>query len=284
MPVAVREVHVDQVTETVAKLVMEANYVLSDDVKEALSRAMSLEEAPVGQSILVQIKENYTIAETERVPMCQDTGAAVIFVEVGQDVHLVGGDLTEAINKGVAKGYTEGYLRKSMLDDPLRRKNTGDNTPAMIHYSIVPGDKITIKVDTKGGGSENMSRLAMLKPSDGWEGVRKFILETVANAGPNACPPVIVGVGIGGNFEKVAYLAKKSLLRHVGQPNPDPEWAAREQELLTEINKLGVGPMGLGGTVTALAVHIETFGCHITALPVAVNIECHSHRHKEAVI
>lgn len=279
-----REIHVDQVAETIAHLVQEANFKLETDVTNAISSAMSLEEAPVGQAILMQIKENYTIAQDERVPMCQDTGVALVFLELGQDVHLVGGNLTEAINRGVAKGYTEGYLRMSMLNDPILRVNTKNNTPAMIYVDVVPGDKLKIKVDCKGGGSENMSQLKMLPPSAGWEGARKFIVEAVANAGPNACPPLIIGVGIGGNFDKVAMLAKKSLLRHVGASNADPQWAAREQELLTEINKLGVGPMGLGGTVTAMAVHVEVMGCHITALPVAVNIECHSHRHKEAVL
>lgn len=279
-----REIHVDEITSVIARLVMEANYVLSEDVVSAISRARSLEEAPVGQSILMQIVDNYTISETERVPMCQDTGVALIFLELGQDVHLVGGGLTEAINAGVAKGYGEGYLRMSMLNDPIKRVNTKNNTPAMIYTDIVPGDHLKIKVDCKGGGSENMSQLRMLAPSAGWEGAKRFIVEAVANAGPNACPPLIVGVGIGGNFDKSALLAKKSLLRNVGSPNPDPDWAAREAELLSEINKLGVGPMGLGGTVTALAVHIETFGCHITALPVSINIECHSHRHKEAVL
>ncbi|OTA41424.1 MAG: fumarate hydratase [Symbiobacterium thermophilum] len=279
-----REIHVDQVAEAVARLVQEANFKLSDDVVRALSQAQSLEEAPVGQTVLLQIVENYTIAETEQVPMCQDTGVALVFLEIGQDVHLVGGDLYEAINRGVARGYTEGRLRMSMLNDPIKRVNTRDNTPAMIYVDIVPGDQLRIKVDTKGGGSENMSQLKMLPPSAGWEGAKRFIVETVAAAGPNACPPLVVGVGIGGNFDKCALLAKKALLREVGAPNPDPEWAAREQELLTEINKLGVGPMGLGGTVTALAVHIEVMGCHITALPVAVNIECHSHRHKEVTL
>lgn len=279
-----REIHVDQIAETVARLVQEANFKLEDDVTAALSKAKTLEEASVGQTVLLQIVENYTIAETERVPMCQDTGVALVFLEIGQDLHLVGGSLTDAINRGVAKGYTEGYLRMSMLNDPIKRVNTKNNTPAMIYTDIVPGDKLKIKVDCKGGGSENMSQLKMLPPSAGWEGAKRFIVEAVANAGPNACPPLIVGVGIGGNFDKSALLAKKSLLRHVGHPNADPEWAAREQELLAEINKLGVGPMGLGGTVTALAVHVEVFGCHITALPVAVNIECHSHRHKEATL
>ena len=279
-----REIHVDQIAETVARLVQEANFKLEADVTGAISKAMSLEEAPVGQAILVQLEQNYTIAENERVPMCQDTGVALVFMEIGQDVHLVGGSLKEAVNRGVAKGYKEGFLRMSMLNDPIKRVNTKDNTPAMIYTDVVPGDQIKLKVDCKGGGSENMSQLKMLPPSAGWEGAKKFIVETVANAGPNACPPLIIGVGIGGNFDKSALLAKKSLLRNVGDANPDPEWAAREQELLTEINKLGVGPMGLGGTVTALAVHVEVFGCHITALPVAVNIECHSHRHKEAVL
>lgn len=279
-----RQIHVDQVADTVASLVQEANFKLEDDVTDALSRARSLEEAPVGQTILMQLVENYTLAEAERVPMCQDTGVALIFLEVGQDLHLTGGSLSEAINRGVARGYKEGYLRMSMLNDPIKRVNTKDNTPAMIYVDIVPGDKLKIKVDCKGGGSENMSQLRMLPPSAGWEGAKRFIVEAVANAGPNACPPLIVGVGIGGNFDKSALLAKRSLLRNVGAPNPDPEWAAREQELLEEINKLGVGAMGLGGTVTALGVHIEVMGCHITALPVAVNIECHSHRHKEAVL
>jgi len=280
----VREIHVGQIADAVCRLVQEANCRLEPDVIAALERARAQEEAPVGKSILNQLVENYMIAETERVPMCQDTGAALVFLEIGQDVHLTGGSLTEAVNAGVARGYEEGYLRKSMLDDPIRRTNTRNNTPAFIYTEIVPGDQVRIQVDCKGGGSENMSQLKMLPPSAGWEGAKRFIVETVAQAGPNACPPLIVGVGIGGNFDKCALLAKKALLRPVGSPHPDPAWAAREQELLTEINKLGVGPMGLGGTVTALAVHIETMGCHITALPVAVNIECHSHRHKEAVI
>ncbi len=279
-----RELHVEKITEAVATMVQEANYRLEPDMIKALDQARSLEEAPVGQAVLAQLVQNYTIADQESVPMCQDTGVAMVFLEIGQDLHLVGGDLTEAIDAGVAKGYTEGYLRMSMLNDPLKRVNTRNNTPAFIYTSIVPGDQLKIKVDCKGGGSENMSKLVMLPPSAGWEGAKRFIVETVANAGPNACPPLVVGVGIGGNFDKSALLAKKSLLRHVGEPNPDPDWAAREQELLTEINKLGVGPMGLGGTVTALGVHIEVMGCHITALPVAVNIECHAHRHKEVVL
>lgn len=279
-----RQLHVDEVAAAVARLVQEANCVLEPDVAWAIARARSREESPVGKAVLAQLVENAAIAETEGVPMCQDTGVALVFLEIGQDLHLVGGDLTEAVNRGVAQGYQEGYLRKSMLDDPIRRKNTGDNTPAMIYTNVVPGDRLRIRVACKGGGSENMSRLQMLPPSAGWEGAKRFIVETVAQAGPNACPPVIVGVGIGGNFDKCALLAKLALLRPVGQPHPDPEWAAREEELLEAINKLGVGPMGLGGTVTALAVHIEVMGCHITALPVAVNIECHAHRHKEVVL
>jgi len=280
----VRELHVDKIADAVASMVMEANYTLEPDVAAALEKARKDERSPVGQAVLVQLAENAELAQSEQVPMCQDTGNALVFLEVGQDLHLVGGDLYEAIHRGVARGYQEGYLRKSILDDPLRRKNTGDNTPAFIYTDIVPGDKLHIRVMTKGGGAENMSQLRMLPPSAGWEGARRFIVETVAAAGPNACPPLVVGVGIGGNFDKVALLAKKALLRPVGRPHPDPEWAAREQELLTEINKLGVGPMGLGGKVTALAVHIETMACHITALPVAVNIECHAHRHKEVVL
>ncbi|MBP2017958.1 fumarate hydratase subunit alpha [Symbiobacterium terraclitae] len=279
-----RELHVDQVAEAIANLVMEANYVLEPDVMAALEKARADEPSPVGQAVLQQLVENAELACSERVPMCQDTGNALVFLEVGQDLHLVGGDLSEAVNRGVSRGYVEGYLRKSILDDPIRRKNTGDNTPAFIYTDIVPGDRLRIRVVTKGGGAENMGQLRMLPPSAGWEGARRFIVEAVAAAGPNACPPLLVGVGVGGNFDKVALLAKKALLRPVGQPHPDPEWAAREQDLLTEINKLGVGPMGLGGKVTAFAVHIETMPCHITSLPVAVNIECHAHRHKEVVL
>ncbi|MBY6274930.1 fumarate hydratase [Symbiobacterium thermophilum] len=279
-----RELHVDQVAEAVSNLVMEANYVLEPDVVAALEKARCDEQSAAGRAVLEQLVENADLARNERVPMCQDTGNALVFLEVGQDLHLVGGDLYEAVNRGVRKGYTDGYLRKSIVDDPLRRKNTGDNTPAFIYTDIVPGDRLRIRVATKGGGAENMGQLKMLPPSAGWEGAKRFIVEAVAAAGPNACPPVLVGVGIGGNFDKVALLAKKALLRPVGEPNPDPAWAAREQELLAEINKLGIGPMGLGGRVTAFAVHIETMPCHITALPVAVNIDCHAHRHKEVVL
>lgn len=280
-----REVHVSQITDAVYHLCQEANFVLGGDVKKALKRAMDLEQSPLGQEILTQIVENYKIAEDEKVPMCQDTGFSLVFIKLGIDVHLTGGDLYEAVNEGIRRGFTDGFLRKSIYANPIKRdRNTGDNTPAQVYLQLVPGDKIEIDYDSKGGGSENMSRLAMLKPADGLEGVKKFVLETVANAGPNACPPMIVGVGVGGTFDRCAYLAKYSLLREVGDPNPDPELAALEEELLTEVNKLGVGPQGLGGTVTAMAVHIEMHPCHIASLPVAVNIECHSHRHKHVIL
>lgn len=228
--------------------------------------------------------ENANIAAAESLPMCQDTGVAVVFVEMGQDVHLINGDFTEAINEGVRRGYREGYLRKSMVGHPLERVNTGDNTPAVIHLKLVPGDQIKITVAPKGGGSENMSALKMLKPAEGVEGVKKFVLDTIRNAGPNPCPPLIIGVGIGGTMEKCALLAKEALLRPVGQPHPLPDIAKLEQELLVSINRLGIGPSGLGGITTALAVHIEIFGSHIASLPVAVNINCHAARHKSVVI
>jgi len=275
---------VDEVAVAVARLVQEANCVLEPDIAWAIARARCREESPVGKEVLAQLLENATAAETGRVPMCHDTGVALVFLDIGQDLHLVGGDLIAAVNRGVAQGYKEGCLPTSMVDDPIRRWNTGDNTPAMVYTNIVQGDRLRIRVACKGGGAENMSRLQMLPPAAGWEGARRFIVETVAQAGAAACPPVVVGVGIGGNFDRCALLAKLALLRPVGEPHPDPEWAAREDELVEEINQLGVGPMGLGGTVTALAVHIEVMGCHIAALPVAVNIECHAHRHKEIVL
>ncbi|RUM87666.1 MAG: fumarate hydratase [Thermovibrio sp.] len=280
-----REVHVDKVREVVKELCKEANYRLPKDVLEAFKRGKEEEVSPVGKNVFEILEENARIAASEEIPYCQDTGFAVIFVEIGQDVRFVGGSLEEAINRGVAEGYTEGFLRKSIVSDPLfERKNTGDNTPAVIHYSIVPGDKVKITVAAKGGGSENMSRLAMLKPADGIEGVKKFVLKTVSDAGPNPCPPITVGVGIGGTFEKVAYLAKKALLRPIGVRNPDPRYARFEEELLSEINKLGIGPSGFGGRITALDVKIEWYPCHIASLPVAVNIQCHASRHKEAEI
>ncbi|WP_457678904.1 fumarate hydratase [Thermovibrio sp.] len=280
-----REVHVDKVRETVKRLCMEANYRLPEDVLKAFKEGKEKEVSEVGKSVFEILEENARIASSEELPYCQDTGFAVVFVEVGQEVRFVGGSLEEAINRGVAEGYTEGYLRKSIVSDPLfDRKNTKDNTPAVIHYKIVPGDRVKITVAAKGGGSENMSRLAMLKPADGVEGVKKFVLKTVSDAGPNPCPPITVGVGIGGTFEKVAYLAKKALLRPIGHRNPDPRYAKLEEELLEEINKLGIGPSGFGGRITALDVKVEWYPCHIASLPVAVNIQCHASRHKEAEI
>lgn len=279
-----REIHTDLITREVARLCQEANFFLGEELIEKFKKASELEESEIGREIFRQLEENAKIAEEERVPICQDTGYAVVFVKLGQDVHLIGDDLETAINKGVKLGYTEGYLRKSMVNDPLLRENTGDNTPAIIHVDVVPGDRLEITVAPKGGGSENMSAIRMLKPADGREGVKKFILETVDRAGPNPCPPLIVGVGIGGTFEKAALLAKKSLLRPVDVRNSKPHIATLEEELLREINRLGIGPQGLGGKITALAVNIEVFPCHIATLPVAVNLNCHAARHKTAII
>ena len=242
------------------------------------------EESPVGREIFSQLVENAEIARAEQVPMCQDTGFAVVFVELGQDAHITGGPLNDAINAGVAKGYTEGYLRKSIVGHPLERKNTGNNTPAIIHTEIVPGDRLKITIAPKGGGSENMSGVRMLKPSDGIEGVKKFVVELVKSAGSNPCPPIIVGVGIGGTMDKAAVLSKKALLRRIGEHNPNPQDAELEKELLRLVNNTGVGPAGLGGRITALAVNVETFPCHIASLPVAVTIQCHAARHKEAIL
>ncbi len=238
----------------------------------------------MGREVLDQLVQNAEIARRERMPICQDTGATVVLVEIGQDVHIVGGDLTEAINEGVRRGYEDGYLRKSIVAHPLERKNTGDNTPAMIRYEIVPGESVRIVVAPKGGGSENMSAFKMLTPAEGEAGVKEFVVETVRRAGPNPCPPVVVGVGVGGTFDVCCWLAKKALLRPLGQPNADPTFARLERELLEQINNLGIGPSGLGGRTTALAVHIEWFPCHITSLPVAVNLNCHAARHKEVVL
>ncbi len=270
-----REIHVSEITEAIRKLCLEANYVMGDDVRQALSVAQTREVSPLGREVLGQILENMAIAEQDRVPMCQDTGTVVVYSAVGQDVHIVGGAFEDAINRGVHEAYDVGYLRKSMVSQPFTaRKNTRDNTPAVIHTRVIPGEKIRLAVLAKGGGAENMSRLAMLTPAQGREGIKQFVLETVKFAGPNACPPVIVGLGIGGTFESVAIHAKHALLRDIGNPNPDPEAAELEQELLTEINKLGIGPHGFGGRVTALAVHVESFPCHIASLPVAVNLQC----------
>lgn len=250
---------------------------------ESFKKAYEEEISLTGKEILQQLIKNAEIAHEEKVPMCQDTGYAVIFMEVGQDVRIEGGDLYEAINEGVRKGYTEGYLRKSIVGHPLERKNTGDNTPAVIHTKIVPGDNLRIIVAPKGGGSENMSAIKMLRPADGVEGVKKFVIDTVKAAGPNPCPPVVVGVGIGGTFEKAALLAKEALLRELGEKSKYPDIAKLEEELLKEINKLGIGPQGLGGRTTALAVHVEIYAAHIASLPVAVNLNCHAARHKEVV-
>lgn len=258
---------------------MRANTCLGKDVRSALASALLHEESPAGKDVLGQIIENADIARAEQAPMCQDTGLAVVFAEVGQDVHITGALLADAINAGVAKGYGEGYLRKSVVGHPLDRKNTGDNTPAVIHTEIVPGDKLRIIVAPKGAGSENMSAVRMLKPSDGADGVKSFVLDTVLAAGPNPCPPIIVGVGIGGTMEKAAFLSKKALLREVGEHSTDKVNAELETSLLEMINRTGIGPAGLGGRITALAVNVESFPCHIASLPVAVNIQCHAARH-----
>lgn len=279
-----REVNVADITAAIAELSMDANYNLGDDVLKAFNDALEAETSPTGKNVLEQLIDNAKIARDEQVPMCQDTGYAVIFVELGQDVQLVGGDLYDAINEGVRKGYGDGYLRKSIVSDPINRVNTKDNTPAVIHVEIVPGDKVKLTIAPKGGGSENMSAVKMLKPSDGAKGVVDFVVNAASNAGSNPCPPIILGVGIGGTFEKVAYLAKKALLRELGQPNKDPFYAAMEKEILEKVNNLGVGPQGFGGRTTALAVHIETYPAHIASMPAAVNINCHAARHKERVL
>ncbi len=280
-----REIQASQITETVARLAIEANHYLGEDVIAALKRAREIEESPAGRDVLDQLLKNVEIARQGVFPLCQDTGVAVVVVELGQDVHIVGGDFYDAIHAGVRKGYTEGYLRKSMVAQPFsERKNTKDNTPAMIHTDIVPGDKLKITIMPKGGGCENMSALAMLTPSAGRKGVIDFVVNTIDKAGSNPCPPTIVGVGIGGSADQAMWLAKKALLRPLGQPNPDAETAALEKELLERINNLGIGPMGLGGRTTALAVHALVTPCHIASMPVGVNVQCHSARYKEAVL
>ncbi len=279
-----REIDASDITAAVRSLCQEANFDLPDDVLDALRKAAEREESPTGREILRQCLRNARIAREERVPLCQDTGFAVVFLDLGQEVRIVGGDLTEAVNAGVREGYAEGYLRKSIVADPLRRKNTSDNTPAMIHVAIVPGDRLKITVAPKGGGSENMSAVRMLAPADGEEGIKNFVVEWVKQAGANPCPPVVVGVGIGGTFEGVALLAKKALLRPLGSAHPDPFYARLERELGERINALGVGPQGLGGRVTALGVQIEVFPCHIASLPVAVNLNCHATRHKSVTL
>jgi fumarate hydratase subunit alpha len=279
-----REISVSQITEQIADMCVEANYHLADDMKSTICAAADAEKSPLGRNIFSQLKENLRIAADEKIPICQDTGMAVIFMEIGQDVHFFGGDLEEAVNEGVRRGYSEGYLRKSVVRDPIERENTGDNTPAVIHYQIVPGEKVRITVAPKGFGSENMSRIFMLKPADGEEGVKDAIFRAVSDAGPNSCPPVVVGVGIGGDFEKCALLAKKALTRPVDRHSEIKYVRDMEAELMERINKTGIGPCGLGGTVTALAVNIETYPTHIAGLPVAVNMCCHVNRHAVRVI
>jgi fumarate hydratase subunit alpha len=279
----IREITTELITQTVAQLSISANFNLGEDVLAAYRNALAIEDSPTGKEILRQIIENAEIAKKEEVPSCQDTGAAVIFLELGQDVHITGGSLINAVERGVEKGYSEGYLRKSMCD-PFTRKNTRNNLPAIIHLEIVPGDKLKITVAPKGGGSENMSTVIMMKPSEGESGVIQSVVDWVGKAGPNPCPPTVVGIGIGGNFERSAYLAKKSLLRPIGQRNSDPKLADLEQKILDRINSSGIGPMGLGGRITAFDVHIELMPCHIASLPLAINIQCHASRHKEAVL
>lgn len=279
-----KEIHVSKIVETVKKLCIDANYYLNEDIKSSLFKVKEKETFPLAQNILDIILENAEIAKNENMPMCQDTGMAVVFLEIGQDVHIIGGSLEDAVNEGVRQGYSEGYLRKSVVGDPIERINTKDNTPAIIHYSIVTGDKLKITVAPKGFGSENMSQLKMLKPADGIDGVKEFVLKVVKEAGPNPCPPIVVGIGIGGTFEKAAFLAKKALLRPVGVRNSNPYYAKIEEELLEKINSLGIGPQGFGGRTTALSVNVETYATHIAGLPVAVNINCHATRHAEAVL
>ena len=278
-----REITAREITEVVRKLCIEANCVLPQDMKNRIDASYEQETWPQAREILERIMENFRITEQTFQPICQDTGMACVFLKIGQDVHI-SGDLTEAVNEGVRQGYRDGYLRKSVVADPLNRVNTGDNTPAVLYTELVAGDRVEITIAPKGFGSENMSQIRMLRPSDGLEGVKKFVVQCVEEAGPNPCPPIVVGVGIGGTFDKAAYLAKKALLRDVDQSNPDPFYASLEQELLDLINGLGIGPQGFGGKTTALAVNIETYPTHIAGLPVAVNINCHVTRHKTEVL
>ena len=274
-----REINVSLITDTVREMCISINHVLSDDMQLALKNAVNKETSELGKQILNQLEDNLVVAKEEMIPICQDTGMAVIFMEIGQDVHFTGGSLEDAINEGVRKGYVEGYLRKSVVDDPIIRNNTKDNTPAVIHYSVVPGDKVKITISPKGFGSENMSRVFMLKPADGIEGVKKAILTAVKDAGPNACPPMVIGVGIGGTFEKCALMAKHALTREAGVHSDIPYVKDLEIEMLDKINELGIGPAGLGGSVTALAVNVETYHTHIAGMPVGINICCHVNRH-----
>lgn len=279
-----REIQAQQITDVVEKLCIEANQFLPEDIQGAIRRCRACEDWEIAQGVLDKIITNFEIAKEEQVPICQDTGMACVFLEIGQDVHIVGGNLREAVDEGVRRGYDKGYLRKSVVKDPVRRGNTGDNTPAMLYTEIVPGEQIKVTVGPKGFGSENMSAIRMFKPSAGIEGIKDFILETVENAGPNPCPPMVVGVGIGGTFDKCALLAKKALMRSTDERNPDPYYADLEAEMLEKINKLGIGPQGFGGKTTALALNIETLPTHIAGMPCAVNINCHVTRHKSEVI
>jgi fumarate hydratase subunit alpha len=279
-----REIHTSAITDAVKKLCMEANWNLGGDMLRAFDRALQSERSPAGRQVLQVLKENAEMARTKRIPYCQDTGFVVCFVELGQDVHVVGGSLDDAINEGVRQGYREGYLRASIVRSPFDRVNTGDNTPAVIHVEVVPGATLKLMVMAKGGGCENRSKYTMLTPADGPEGAKAWILECVRTAGPDACPPLILGVGVGGTFEKAALLSKKALFRELGSPNPDLMLDALEKELLDKANRLGIGPQGYGGDTTAFGIHILTYPCHITSLPVAVTIECHAHRHKEVTL
>jgi fumarate hydratase subunit alpha len=278
-----KEVHVDEIISALEKLFIDANYDSPQNVVDTLEKAIDKEESPVGKEVLRELIKNASLARDERIPICQDTGLAVTFIEVGQDVHITGGSLVDAVNEGVRRGYAKGYLRKSACH-PFTRKNTGDNTPAILHTKIVPGDKVKITVLPKGGGSENYGSVKMLVPSEGKEGMKALVLEMVTKGGPNPCPPIIVGVGIGGNFETSALLSKEALMEPLGKRSDNPEIAAIEQELLEAINKTGIGPQGYGGTVTALDVHVKMLPCHIASLPVAVNIQCHAHRIKETTL
>lgn len=280
-----RDIKAPEVSKTVSRLLKEANFFLASDVLAAIKQARKAEESPVGRAVLDRILENAEISAREKIPLCQDTGTAVVLLELGQEVHITGGDLYAAVNEGVRQGYDEGYLRKSIVHHPYStRVNTQDNTPAIIYTDIVPGDKLKIMVMPKGGGAENMARLAMLRPAQGRQGVIDFVVDAVDQAGSNPCPPVIVGVGIGGTVEKTVMLAKRALLRKIGEANPDAEVAELEKEILRRVNNLGIGPQGFGGRITALAVHAEVFPCHIASMPVAVNLQCHSARYKEAIL
>lgn len=279
-----REIQAADITEAIARMAREAGCVLGDDEVRALERALEMEESPQGKSVLEQLLKNAQLAAENETPLCQDTGLALVFLDVGQEATVVGGDLSDAVNEGIRRGYEEGLLRASMVTDPLLRENSGDNTPAVIHTRIVPGDQLDIIFDAKGGGCENMSVARVLKPSDGTEGVIEFVVDRIVNSGGNPCPPLVVGVGIGGSFERSAEMAKRSLMRPLGNPNPEAHLAELERDLLEHINATGIGPMGLGGKVTALAVHVETGACHIASLPVAVNLDCHSHRHRHTVL